>query len=219
MKKIKHYFAYLIFIGIIIIITFYSFVIVTDIRIPHLNPPDEEKFMPIPIDLYLRDITGTPDIEICLFVHYEGVLVAGKGVTLTAIGYINNPEATNITHINIGLKLMESYPYQTDDRGMPIKPILKIINDGTGKLTGDSIEVYWTNPGDYYPTIVIYTNDMMYPHEASTNVINIASESTLLAEKYNRINMGLSIAFFYFAFIGAIYLCLEIFKKDKSRKK
>ena len=215
MNKRKKIVSILFLIGIIYI-TFIVFITIADFRIPFFNPPEEERTIPIPLKLYYANITPIPDIEICLFLQYEGILVEGKEVTLSAIGYLNTPKAMNTTHIEVGLRLCYAYPSQYDDKGMPVGGSLWLFPDGEGKLYGNSTTAYWATPGDYAPMAVMHEPNRITPIEFPLTNVHVEPASALLAEKYNHINLGLSYAFFYFGLIGAIYICFDIFKKDSS---
>jgi hypothetical protein len=82
--------------------------------------------------------------------------------------------------------------------------------------------VFWSTEGDYSMSLAFVnkTGEISPLKSTTISVIHVLSESELLSEKANRVNIGISFALVYFAFFEGVYLWIDHReKKDKEREK
>ena len=152
--------------------------------------------------------------------RYYGTLVAGKQITLSGYTLLESPLSLSLTDGRVFFTQALMFPPKNDSDNIPENSILYSKNNGNGQLVGDSVSIYFPNPGDYRCTTDYYNGTAIYQSTPKEGVIEIhvEPESTLLAAKFNRVNLGLSFAFVYFGFLEALYLWIDHRKKRKDKQ-
>lgn len=212
LSKKKQKLAYLTLAGIVIM-TLYVLLTVTGIY-----PPEQENTVPLKMTIWWGPMTIEPDIEITVSTKSIGPLVVGQKATISGIGYIRNQSLLGITKVDFGFRNSFAYPPENNDRGFSVDYNATLYNDGTGKLTGTSVTIYFPTAGSYNPVFQFWTANMTYPIEYQYSTITVSPATELTAERTNNVNSALSIALFYFGLIEAVSLSTKLVKRVSSKK-
>lgn len=209
----KHIFADFVLIGIILV-AFEISLIVTDIRLPVFNPPDKENTLRLSSGGYINgqspnNPSSSPDLTFLISIKYSGILVINEKATISVVCYINTPQAQWIKYARVKFVDAFSYPPTNDSYGFPEIGTVLLKSDANGKLVGKSENVYWALSGDY-PAELDYYNDTAYGSSTTpTSLVHVEPETTLLTEQFNRVDIGISLALIYFAFIEGFKTYIE----------
>jgi hypothetical protein len=192
---------------------------------------EEANVIPIRFGIYVNPInySKTPDINLGIWIRFNGTLVAGKEASVDAKGFINStsPITNFILQMEIFFKLSVAYPIHNASNGLPAETRLELhkmapVGD-TPLFTDGPIYIAWPNSGDYAPTVgVIFWNYTEIEKDVPYVTVHVAPTTELQAENFNRINTGLTYALVAFGIIeialsGSEYL--EGYVESRSIRK
>lgn len=199
-----------------------------DKRVQYLNPPDETNLNPLPINFYLSNEsylskirTGGADYFIEVDLFYNGTLIMNKPVFAFAHGYLESQEAlATVQEVYIGFKLSHAYPFQVYAKNLTTIDVeLKLHRYNESELRdGKGIMIYWATPGDFPLVTATFFYNKSEPWVQTTDVpvVHVEPESEAVAERINRVNLGLTVALTYFAFVEGISKIMDFLGKKKD---
>lgn len=206
----------------------YTLIVLKDWRIEYINPPDEKNQIPLWIAIFFHGTTPTayspsPDVNLAVFLRFDGTLTAGKGVHVNAFGNATSAATVNneqIQLIVISFWVSLAFPAHNDSHGVPISIALALnrvsnqSNEFRDQASG--IDIYWPIPGDFAPIITFQTQHYASQSEPSSlYAVHVEPASVAMSEKFNRVTQGLTIVLTAFAFVEAISLASENLKEEK----
>jgi len=222
-SKKKNKFASLILTSLFIVGILLCIVVFNLFSIPVINPLVEQTLIPIPLSGWFGDMTSNiPDFSIGFYLRCTGTLAAGVPAKISAIGYVNTENQIDtktmkqVDRIVVSLKLALAYPYRNESNTLPYNPGIPASNEvnlihinGTNRYEGNSTIIFWANPGDYAPTIMIVEGNQGYTNDFPLTNVHVEPASELQNEKYSRINLLLTYSFVYFAVVEVLNLYYE----------
>jgi hypothetical protein len=208
----------------------YVAIVIGDIRVSYLNPPDVENDIPLPINFYLSNESyltklheGTADYYVEVDVFYNGTLTVRKPVLALAHGYLESQEAiSTVSEVWIAFRLSHAYPHQVFAQNLTTFDIaIKLHRYGTNELRGNKIMIYWANSGDFPLIAATFFSDNRPPFVQSSDLsaVHVEPESEIVTERIGRIELGLTIALTYFAFIEGLSTVRDYLQEKKVSQK
>lgn len=195
---------------ILVFVPTFNYIIGLSINNPYSVQPEQPNVIPIRFGIYVNPInySRTPDINLGLWIRFNGTLVAGKEASVDAKGFINStsPITNFILQMEVFFKLSVAYPIHNASNGLPAETRLelhKMAPVGATALFSDGpIYITWPNSGDYAPTVgVIFWNYTEIETDVPYVTVHVAPTTELQTENFNRINTGLTYALVAFGII------------------
>jgi hypothetical protein len=162
---------------------------------------EEPHVIPIRLGIYLNPInySKTPDINLGIWIRFNGTLLAGKEASVDAKGFINSssPITNFILQMEIFFKLSVVYPIHNDSNGLPAEARLelsKMAPVGPTPLFSVNGPIYitWPNSGDYAPTVgIIFWNYTEIERDVPYVTVHVDPVSENQTELANLINTRL----------------------------
>lgn len=189
---------------------------------PEYTLPTRLQFFIIVVNL-----AAPPDIDIGVWLHYHGVLTAGKEVTVTATGHLDTPLAmTTVELVDVGFKFALAYPPQNETNGLPATASVNLIRYPIPSLKiwspnlteQEPSHIYWADAGDYAPTIVVtYWNHTNVQGVFPNTAVHVEPRSETVSENFSCVNTGLTYALVVFGVIEIVLSAKDWFmhKIDK----
>ena len=222
-----------IFIGFV---SSYVFIIVTDVKVPYLNPPDPEYTLTMPF-WYPNIPTGggiyfDKEIYVAIILTYKGDLVERKQAKMEIEATCETPMAQNITYMELSFEGATVTPTVLTE-GKPNEWYIENYFAGAfvGKTNGPPkyLGMYmdcnfkgmttmtWLTEGYYAPTLTVHYNDsstVQMPLPRYT--VHVYSTDILRQEQNTKVNNALSLALFAFAIVSSTEIAYKIWQKREK---
>jgi hypothetical protein len=214
---------------ILIGLALYGLVFALDIKtpcisqLPCINPPDQKYSIPVDIPVIFPSTQHhyIADIELSIIVSFNGTLAAWKDATLYASAWLQTPIATdNVSTLIVGFRFSYLYPvtYFGNGSAYPAQVYLSRSSSSSPYMSGQNVSLFWPTPETSAPYVQAnFQTGVPLTLEYSEYAISIQPASELLAERANRVNVGLTAALVGFSLVEGVSKLSEEWGNKRSR--